>query len=178
MILFLKKNWRLLTFGLFLMIAGLTWGMVGNIGQNSQKSMSQAEKIEKQVEIPSEPYVNETELIGQAHHFYNQTAGWGRIDSLNWEEHRKFSQLLLNSLDAIKEKESLVKDFDRIRSLATFIIEKEKDKQNVVMLHRIFHDLDIDMNNYENEDYFEVTNYGEGKKQKEVLKQIKPKSGA
>jgi len=46
MILFLKKNWRLLTFGLFLMIAGLTWGMVGNIGQNSQKRMSQAEKIE------------------------------------------------------------------------------------------------------------------------------------
>ena len=72
----------------------------------------------------------------------------------------------------------MVKDFDRIRSLATFIIEKEKDKQNVVMLHRIFHDLDIDMNNYENEDYFEVTNYGEGKKQKEVLKQIKPNSGA
>ena len=178
MILFLKKNWRLLTFGLFLMIAGLIWGMVGNIGQNSQKSMSQAEKIEKQVEIPSEPYVNESELIRQAHHFYNQTAGWGRINSLNWEEHRKFSQLLLNSLDVIKEKESLVKDFDRIRSLATFIIEKEKDKQNVVMLHRIFHDLDIDLNNYENEDYFEVTNYGEGKKQKEVLKQIKPSSGA
>ena len=117
-------------------------------------------------------------MIQQAHHFYNQTAGWGRIDSLNCEEHRKFSQLLLNSLDVIKEKESLVKDFDRIRSLATFIIEKEKDKQNVVMLHRIFHDLDIDMNNYENEDYFEVTNYGEGKKQKEVLKQIKPNSGA
>ena len=42
MILFLKKNWRLLTFGLFLMIAGMTWGTVGNIGQNSQESMSQA----------------------------------------------------------------------------------------------------------------------------------------
>ena len=58
MILFLKKNWRLLTFGLFLMIAGLTWGTVGNIGQNSQENLSQAEKIEKQVGIPSEPYVN------------------------------------------------------------------------------------------------------------------------
>ena len=134
--------------------------------------------MEKPVEIPSEPYVNESELIQQAHHFYNQTAGWGRIDSLNWEEQQQFCQILLNSLDVIKEKESLVKDFDHIRSLATIIKEKEKDKQNVVMLHRIFHDLDIDINNYENEDYFEVTNYGEGKKQKEVLKQIKTNSGA
>ena len=132
----------------------------------------------KAIEIPSEPYDNESELIQQAHHFYNQTAGWGRIDSLNWEEQQQFCQILLNSLDVIKEKESLVKDFEHIRSLATFIIEKDRDKQNVVMLHRIFHDLDIDMNNYENEDYFEVTNYGEGKKQKEVLKQIKTNSGA
>ena len=72
----------------------------------------------------------------------------------------------------------MVKDFDRIRSLATSIIEKDRDKQNVVILHRIFHDLDIDINSYENEDYFEVTNYGEGKKQKEVLKQIKTNTGA
>ena len=54
--------------------------MVGNIGRNSQKSTNQDEKP---IEIPSEPYVNESELIRQAHHFYNQTAGWRRIDSLN-----------------------------------------------------------------------------------------------
>ena len=47
MILFLKKNWRPLTFGLFFMIAGLTWATVGNIGQNSQKSMSQVEKASR-----------------------------------------------------------------------------------------------------------------------------------
>jgi hypothetical protein len=175
MIKFFKKNWRQLTFGLFFIIAGITWATAGNLGQNSQDSMSQDEKP---VEIPSKPYVSESELIQQAHHFYNQTTGWGKIDSLNWEEQKKFCQILLSSLDVINEKESLVKDFDHIRSLATTIKEKEKDKQNVIMLHRIFHDLDIDMNNYENEDYFEVTNYGEGKKQKEVLKQIKTNSGA
>lgn len=157
------------------MIAGIIWAIGGNLGQNSQDSMSQDEKP---VEIPSESYVIESELIQQAHNFYNQTAGWGRIDSLNWEEQKRFCQILLNSLDVIQEKESLVKDFERIRSLTTTVIEKDRDKQNVVMLHRIFHDLDIYINNYENEDFFEVTNYGEGKKQKEVLKQIKTNSGA
>src|SRR6476660_1598575 len=132
MIVYFKKNWRLLTFGLFLIIAGVTWAMVGDIGQNSQKSTSQDEKP---VEIPSEPYVNESEMIQQAHRFYNQTTGWGRMDTLNWEEQKKFCQILLSSLDVIKEKESLVKDFDHIRSLATIIKEKEKDKQNVIMLH-------------------------------------------
>ena len=174
MILFFKKNWRLLTFGLFFMIAGIIWATVGNIGQNSQNSTSQ---VEKAVEIPTKPYVNESELIQKAHHFYNQTTGWGRINTLNWEEQKKFCHIIISSLDVIQEKESLEKDFDHIRSLATFILEKERDKQNVVMLHRIFHDLDIDMNNYENKDYFEVTNYGDGKKQKEVLKQIKTNSG-
>jgi hypothetical protein len=156
-------------------MAGLTWATVGNIGQHSQKSTSQ---VEAPVEIPSEPYDNESELIQEAHNFYNQTAGWGRIDSLNWEEQKRFCRIVVNSLDVIQEKESLIKDFERIRSLVTTIIEKDRDKQNVVMLHRIFHDLDIDINNYENEDYFEVTNYGEGKKQKEVLKQIKTNTGA
>ena len=47
MILFLKKNWRLLTFGLFLMIAGLTWGTVGNIGQNSQEKYESGRKNRK-----------------------------------------------------------------------------------------------------------------------------------
>ena len=175
MIVFFKKNWVPLTFGLFLILAGLTWATVGNMGQHSQKSTGQ---VEEPVEIPSEPYASESELIQKAHNFYNQTAGWGRVDSLNWEEQKRFCQLVVYSLDVIKEKETLVKDFEHIRSLATAIIEKDRDKQNVVMLHRIFHDLDIDINNYENEDYFEVTNYGEGKKQKEVLKQIKSNSGA
>jgi hypothetical protein len=178
MILFIKKNWRPLTFGFSIMIAGIIWAMFANTGQHSQKSTNRVENTKESLEIPPEPYVSESEIIQQAHHFYNQTAGWGRIDSLNWEKQKEFAQLLLVSLDVIEEKESLRKDFEHIHSLASFINEKDKDKQNIILLHRIFHDLDIDMNNYENDDYFEVTNYGEGKKQKEVLKQIESNSGA
>ena len=169
----MKKNWIPLTLGLFFIMAGLIWATVGNIGQHSQKSTSQ---VEEPVDIPSEPYGNESELIQQAHNFYNQTAGWGRVGSLNWENQKRFSQIVVHSLDVIQEKESLRKDFERIHSLATAVIENDRDKKNVILLHRMFHDLDIDVNHYENKDYFEVTNYGEGKKQKEVLKQIKSNS--
>jgi hypothetical protein len=142
------------------------------------KSASMMEETEKLIEIPSIPYETESEFIQKGHHFYNQTVGWGKIKSLNWQEQQQYSQLLLDSLDAIEEKESLTIDFNYINSLATFIIEKDKDKDHVILLHRIFHDLDMDVNKYENDDYFEVTNYGEGKKQKEIVKHIKSNTGA
>ncbi|WP_338447797.1 hypothetical protein R4Z09_16250 [Niallia oryzisoli] len=186
--LFFKRYWGLLTFGSCLVIAAGVWAAAAKMNQTTQTTVNQPKgqaaltsgeekKPENSVEIDSEPYVSQSEFIQKGHQFYNDTAGWGRIEALNWEDQQKFAQLLLTSLNEIEEKESLQMDFNHIQSLATFIVENKKAKEHVLLLHRIFHDLDIDFNQYENEDYFDVTHYGEGKKMKEVVKHIESNSG-
>jgi len=185
---FVKRYWGLLTFSLCLVIAASVWAIaavkteqtsqIGNTGKGQAILTSQGEKlVEKQIEIASEPFTSHSEFIQKGHQFYNDTAGWGRIEALNWEDQRKFARLLLTSLNEIGEKDSLQKDLTHIQSLATFIIENNKEKEHVLFLHRIFHDLDIDVNQYEHEDYFDVTQYGEGNKMKEVVKHIESNSG-
>ncbi|WP_071394599.1 hypothetical protein [Bacillus tuaregi] len=182
---FIKKNWGVMTFGLCLVMAAGIWSIATKMEQtslNGNLSKSQAtitdgeDNGQKPLEIASEPFVSPTEFIQKGHQFYNDTAGWGRIESLNWGDQQKFAQLLLDSIEQLEENEALQKDFSHIQSLAIFIVENSNDKDHVLLLHRIFHDLDIDFNQYEHEDYFDVTQYGEGKKIKEVVKHIKSNS--
>jgi len=186
--LLMKRYWGLLTFGLCLVMAAGVWTIMTKMDQSSQTSGNHAkgqaalssveeEKAEKSLEIAFEPFVSDSEFIQKGHQFYNNTTGWGRIEALNWQDQQEFAQLLLTSLSQIEKKESMQKDFTHIQSLATFIVEDNKDKEHVILLHRIFHDLDIDVNQYEHEDYFDVTHYGEGKKMKEVVKHIESNSG-
>ncbi|KAA9021808.1 hypothetical protein [Niallia endozanthoxylica] len=182
--LFVKRYWVLFTFCLCLVVAASVWVIAiktepfGNQVKGQAVLASQGEKmIENQVEIASEPFVSHSEFIQKGHQFYNDTTGWGRIEALNWEDQQKFAQLLLISLNEIGEKESLQKDLIHIQSLATFIVENNKEKEHILFLHRIFHDLDIDVNQYEHEDYFDITKYGEGNKMKEVVKHIESNSG-
>ncbi len=169
---------------LCLLVAAGVWTLAIKSKQTSNQVKGQAvltsngeKMIEKKVEIASEPFVSHSELIQKGHQFYNDTTGWGRIEVLNWEDQQKFAQILLISLNEIEEKESLQKDLNHIQSLATFIVENNKEKEHILFLHRIFHDLDIDVNQYEHEDYFDVTQYGEGNKMKEVVKHIESNSG-
>ncbi len=83
------------------------------------------------------------QFVKDEHHFYNQTLGYGGKDEIDYKKQRKEADYILEYLDQ-QDDYGEVKDSDieKIRKLAGL------DK--FVELHRMFHDLDIAINNYTN----------------------------
>lgn len=90
------------------------------------------------------------QFVSEMHDFYNETTGYGGISSLDWERQKAKANTILDTLDeriADVEDEALNKDLERIQELADAIINGE-ETENVRSLHRMFHDLDIALNDY------------------------------
>ncbi|KON90283.1 hypothetical protein AF332_12645 [Sporosarcina globispora] len=105
------------------------------------------------------------DFIASNHTFYNETLGWGRDRKISWPKQRKQAEAIVNSLNKISsENEGLQQDLGSITNLAETVQSGDKDKDVLIKLHRYFHDLDIDYNDYKDtSDYFGVTEYkGEG----------------
>lgn len=93
-------------------------------------------------------------FIAQAHKFYNQTTGYGAINSLNWDEQRTHAKEVIASIDellSIVDHEVLTDDLNHIQQLAEEALDKE-EASIVRDLHRMFHDLDIALNKYDGYD--------------------------
>lgn len=170
------KKWMthlLLGLGLLVITCGMIWQKaidvipVFNL-ENSQKPKSD---VESDPTIRSE----EKEFIANQHDFYNKTTGWGEIDELHWKEQKSNAEAVIDFLSNSELNAQLQVDFSRIQQLSTFIADGEKDKEAVLYLHRIFHDLDIEVNGYRSKDYFEVTDVGNGEKTEAVMNLIENK---
>ncbi|MFD1361774.1 hypothetical protein [Lentibacillus salinarum] len=90
------------------------------------------------------------QFVSDAHDFYNETTGYGAISSLDWSEQREEADVILETLDAELPDvtdETLQDDLEHIQELAENV-KNEEESEVIRDLHRMFHDLDIALNNY------------------------------
>lgn len=89
-------------------------------------------------------------FISKTHDFYNETTGYGAIAALDWDQQQERANKILKVLEEMIPKvnsEALKNDLKRIQELAQKVTH-EKTTDDVRYLHRMFHDLDIALNNY------------------------------
>lgn len=125
---------------------------------NGTEAEDMSEDTVQKVEEVRETVGNENQDIAQfvsdAHDFYNETTGYGGISSLDWDEQREEAAIILDTLnDKLPEVEdsALQEDLERIQGLANAVTNQE-EADHVRSLHRIFHDLDIALNDYDTYD--------------------------
>ncbi|WP_394141055.1 hypothetical protein [Cytobacillus oceanisediminis] len=134
---------------------------------NKEQNTAGVQKSSKTAEMAEQDlmYSDLGDFIASNHTFYNETLGWGRDRFVSWSKQRKQAELIANSLKSLSaENEDLQQDLNMIGNLAEKVQGGTKDKEALIKLHRFFHDLDIDYNDYKDTtDYFDVTEYkGEG----------------
>ena len=112
-------------------------------------------------ESEKENYSTVGSFIHEFHIKYNDTLGWGRIDSVEWKEQREIAAEILSVLAGVEtDNTALQDDFKTISNYSRSIEDGIKDKKILLQLHRYFHDLDIEFNGYDDtNDYFNVTKY-------------------
>src|SRR5699024_9571688 len=90
------------------------------------------------------------ELIAEAHQFYNKTTGYGAIKSRDWDEQRdeadRFNAQLEKNLSQVRH-DALQKDIQKLIGL-TGDVAHEEEKETIIHIHRLVHDLDIALNDY------------------------------
>ena len=156
-----KSKWLALSIVVVMIVAGTT--IVFIINQQSGKlSNSDREVIEQ---INENPPKNVSEqagtLIAEYHAKYNQLTGYGSIDQLDESSAIRLSVLLEKDMEKIIKQEianqDLAKDFEEIHKLAVST-KNQAHKEQVRLIHRYFHDLDIAVNQYkETNQIFGVT---------------------
>lgn len=100
---------------------------------------------------------NGHDFIGQLHNFYNETLGWGRIDTASYTEQQQKAELIIDALENVDVMDAAVQmDFDKIKELAEIVASKD-DREAMRKLHRYFHDLDIYLNGYDYNQTFQIT---------------------
>ncbi|MBY0096728.1 hypothetical protein [Mesobacillus maritimus] len=115
-------------------------------------------------EAETSKYKNVGLFIKEFHDTYNDSLGWGGIDSVKWNEQKDIATEILNVMETIQtENQALQQDLDKISSYAKEVISGKEDKDNLLKLHRFFHDLDIEFNGYgDTKDYYNITTYKSG----------------
>lgn len=168
-----KSKWKLMILPacLFLLAFGLYAGysmwetgnllnVRGNSDSSDLKNGGQTVAV-FQDESEHESYSTVGSFIREFHTKYNDTLGWGGIDSVEWEEQRDIASETLSVLATVETDNIALKaDFDTISKYSLSIKDGKKDKKILLQLHRYFHDLDIEFNGYnKTKDYFNVTKY-------------------
>ncbi|SDL90948.1 hypothetical protein [Sediminibacillus halophilus] len=112
------------------------------------------EKAEETRESVGKEYEDVGDFVAETHDFYNDTTGYGRIDNLDWSEQETEAEEIITVLDDMLPKvedDALKSDLEKIQQLATSAVEDD-DKKTIRSLHRMFHDLDIALNDYQGTD--------------------------
>lgn len=98
-------------------------------------------------------------FIAKYHKFYNDSLGWNRIHSADYDEQVKVAKEIIEQIDGAQiNNEKLANDLATIKDLAESLISKES-RQTMRKLHRYFHDLDIYLNGYDRASTFGYTEY-------------------
>jgi hypothetical protein len=169
-----KSKWKLMIIpaSLFILAFGLyvgytLWETENNEDVKRIRDATAAKSEERQqvaffhTESDSRDYKNVGSFISDYHARYNETLGWGGIDSVKWEEQIETAAEIRNILANIHtENTQLQSDFEAILQFSKTVEEGRKDKKTLLKLHRYFHDLDIEFNGYkQTNDYYDVTEY-------------------
>ncbi|OAS86603.1 MULTISPECIES: hypothetical protein [Metabacillus] len=177
------KKWILLSsiICLIFVFAGwVSWTLFssGNSAEpiNSNTSSNPGTKIEEKSEDFSEEIVNKPvkeeivvfsesdfenghDFIEVFHDFYNTTLCWERVETADYKDQQEKALRIVEAFKGIKIKDKrLSEDFISIENTAKQVIESE-DRDAMIKLHRLFHDLDIYFNGYSKDDTFGVTEY-------------------
>ncbi|ALX48907.1 hypothetical protein [Lentibacillus amyloliquefaciens] len=164
---FLKMGWfgwtLLTTVTVVLVVSALFFMNLFNLGpvalfsdsdNSGTDSEDMSEETVQKVEEVRETVGKENQAIGQfisdTHDFYNETTGYGGMSSLDWENQREKANTILDTLDdqlSAVEDETLKQDLEEIQTLANAVTDRE-EPNDVRSLHRMFHDLDIGLNDY------------------------------
>ncbi len=119
-------------------------------GNEEPVSEETLEKVEEVQETVGKDHAEVGQFVAKTHDFYNETTGYGSIASLDWEEQKNQATSILGTLEEklpnVKD-DALTTDLERIQELAKKAIS-EQETEYVRNLHRMFHDLDIALNNY------------------------------
>ncbi|WP_087973514.1 hypothetical protein [Oceanobacillus rekensis] len=112
------------------------------------------DEIEKVRSTVGQENLEAAQFVAMMHGFYNETAGYGGINNLNWEEQKENSHQVIRTIEELKpdiSDESLIIDLESIQTLAQNTLD-EMNSSDVRNLHRYFHDLDIALNDYDTYD--------------------------
>ncbi|WP_070121848.1 hypothetical protein [Bacillus marinisedimentorum] len=116
-------------------------------GNNNTVSKEKVEEIQATIGKQNQDVGR---FVAKTHDFYNETLGYGGINSVNWNEQREMARNV-----TVKTKEfvssvgskNLKTDLKDIQRISEAVMDEEQ-KSHILELHRYFHDLDIALNNY------------------------------
>ncbi|WLR42498.1 hypothetical protein LC087_17655 [Bacillus carboniphilus] len=125
-----------------------------------EKTSSHSQQTTKETEeLFDEEETNK--FIDKVHSFYNETTGFGKYKSLDSIEQQEYARTILKNLDKIQDP-ALQEDVESIKKLAERVKTSPVELDDVLYLHRYFHDLDIILNKDDGDGkYWGVTIYGE-----------------
>ncbi|MCP3026887.1 hypothetical protein [Halobacillus sp. A5] len=92
------------------------------------------------------------DFVAEAHNFYNKTLGWGNDSSLDEDLQLEFAALIETYFNENSTDEIAEEDIDQIVQLASGLSATSNFNDDVIELHRYFHDLDIAINDYSDYD--------------------------
>lgn len=107
--------------------------------------------------VQLEDGTNGHKFIANWHNFYNDSLGWGKLDTANYFEQKEAASNILVELESVSiQNKQLKKDFEQIKKHAE-IVTAEDNRNSIRDLHRYFHDLDIYFNGYDYKETFGIT---------------------
>ena len=177
------KKWILVSTLLLLGIAGTSWSgwtffSSANVAEprNSDTITKTEKAIEEESEdfstdVVNEPaskdvvvfssnvYENGHDFIAEFHDFYNNTLCWGRVKTADYKDQKDTALRIVEAFTSVEvNDERLYDDFESIENAAKQVIASD-DREAMVILHRLFHDLDIHFNGYSKDNIFGVTEF-------------------
>ena len=178
-----KKKWIFLSAFIVLFIALAGWGgsilysegdSVGSriskltanvVGMNKEKDEDASSNVLHEptskdiVQFATNEFENGHDFIEEFHGFYNDTLGWGKANTADYDEQRAKAVRIVELIKSAEiQNEQLNGDFKLIESYANQVIASD-ERDSMLKLHRLFHDLDIYLNGYSRANSFGVTEF-------------------
>ncbi|MBT2216442.1 hypothetical protein KK120_11485 [Virgibacillus dakarensis] len=114
------------------------------------KAKETVDKVEEVQDTVGQSHKEIGKFVSDMHDFYNETTGYGAINSLDWDEQTKQAEKVSVGIDeeiTSVKSDVLRTDLEHIKQTADTVLSK-KTTDSVRNLHRLFHDLDIALNDY------------------------------
>ncbi|WP_332697410.1 hypothetical protein [Halalkalibacter lacteus] len=144
-----------------------------SLEEDNDQSVLSVEETTKQVAYQEGTETAVKSMIAKQHEYLNQLAGWGNAEKLDWltlKEDQEWQQLK-DDIVWLQESgfaQSVVLT-DMENALEFLTVASTGDSMSLRYLHRIFHDLDANMNGQEVDKVWDVTQaFGNESQQKQL----------
>lgn len=116
--------------------------------QQEQQAQTEQE-VEKIQETVGASNQDIGEVVSESHQFYNGTTGYGGLQNLEMEKQVEQAEQNIEQVNELEpDSSSLEEDLEEIKTLSESVAAN-REMEEVRMLHRYFHDLDIALNDYD-----------------------------